>query len=294
MRVAAVDIGTNTVRLLIAGPEGDLVRRSEVVGLGFGLQATGRLAPDAMDRALAALASFGAVLREYRVERVRAVATAACRRADNADRFLDRVTRLIGVRPEVIPGEVEAGLSFRGAVEALGDPVATMVIDVGGGSTEFVFGTSDVFGAVSIGVGSVVLTEAHFSTLPPSEVAMTTVRNHLRRELASVPGLGIPQRVVGVAGTFTSLAAIHLELSTYNPNRIDRAVLSITDLDHLVERLSRLTVAETAAIPGVEPKRAPVLLAGALIATEGVRCTGLDRVIISEHDLLDGVVAELT
>jgi len=166
VRVGAVDIGTNTVRLLVKDGATDLVHRVEVVGLGAGVDASGVLSPEAMDRATAMLAEYGAMLRSLGVERRRAVATSACRAAANAADFLDRVEGVLGVRPEVISGDDEAALSFRGATRAVGGEGPSLVIDIGGGSTEFVLGEGSIAYACSVEIGSVRLTDRLLSERP--------------------------------------------------------------------------------------------------------------------------------
>jgi exopolyphosphatase/guanosine-5'-triphosphate,3'-diphosphate pyrophosphatase len=206
----AVDIGTNTVRLLIRDGEVELERRILIVGLGVGVDATGVLAPEAMERAAVVLAEYGALLDRHGAVQRRAVATSACRDAANSEEFLDRVATLIGVRPEVIPGEEEAVLSFRGATGAVPGGGSTLVIDPGGGSTEFVYGTDSVEYARSIDIGSVRLNDRMPAGRPASAAVVGAARAAVREELAAVRLPGIPQRIIGVGGTYTSLAAIHL------------------------------------------------------------------------------------
>lgn len=288
MTTGAIDIGTNTVRLLIRDGARELERRSTVVGLGVGVDATGRLAPDAMERALAVLAGYGALLDRHRVSRRRAVATSACRDAANAPEFLDRVETVIGVRPEVIPGTEEAELSFRGATAALPGAGPTLVIDPGGGSTEFVFGVDRVEYSRSVDIGSVRLRDRLLPMQPAPAAAVAAAREECRRVMDAVKLPAAPQRIIGVAGTFTSLAAIHLELAVYDRNRTHGTVMLLSDLDALVDRLARLSIVEIAAIPAMEPKRAPVMLSGAIVAAEAVRLAG-DGVVVSEFDLLDAL-----
>lgn len=291
MRVGAVDIGTNTVRLLIRDGDRELERRTLVVSLGAGLDATGRLSPEAMDRAAIALAEYGALLDHHDVARRRAVATSACRDAGNAAEFLDRVAPLLGARPEVITGEKEASLSFRGATAAFPGGGAGLVIDPGGGSTEFVYGTDRVEFSRSIDIGSVRLTDRMDPLRPAPASVVAAARAMVAAAFRVIDLPGAPERVIGVAGTFTSLAAIHLDLAQYDRSRVHGTVLAQSDLDWLVERLAGLTIAETVAIPGIDPKRAPVLLAGSIVAAEAVRRVA-DQVIVSEYDMLDAIAAD--
>ena len=291
MSRGAVDIGTNTVRLLIRDGEVELERRIVIVGLGVGVDATGVLAPEAMERAAVVLAEYGALLDRHGAVQRRAVATSACRDAANSEEFLDRVATLIGVRPEVIPGEEEAVLSFRGATGSVPGGGSTLVIDPGGGSTEFVYGTDSVEYARSIDIGSVRLNDRMPAGRPASAAVVASARAAVREELSAVRLPGIPHRIIGVAGTYTSLAAIHLGLQQYDRERVHGARMSVAALDGMIERFAGLTLEQTAVIPAMDPKRAPVMLSGAIIAAESVRLAG-QEVIVSEYDLLDALVVE--
>lgn len=292
MRVGAVDIGTNTVRLLVRDGSTELLRRVEVVGLGVGVDASGVLSAEAMDRAAAMLADYGAALRSLGVERRRAVATSACRAAANAAEFLDRVEGVLEVRPEVISGDDEAALSFRGATAAVGGEGPSLVIDIGGGSTEFILGEGSIAYARSVEMGSVRLTDRLLSERPASPERVADAAAGVRQALARLEFPSPPRRVIGVAGTFTALAGIHLRLPVYDRRRVHGTTMSLGDIDRLVARLTPLTVAETAALPSMDPKRASVLLAGAVIAAESLRLVG-QEVIVSEFDLLDALVEDL-
>jgi exopolyphosphatase/guanosine-5'-triphosphate,3'-diphosphate pyrophosphatase len=285
----AVDIGTNTVRLLIRDGDVELERRIVIVGLGVGVDATGRLSAEAMERAATVLAEYGALLDRHGATRRRAVATSACRDAANSGEFLDRVAALIGVRPEVIPGEEEAALSFRGASRAVPGGGPTLVIDPGGGSTEFVYGTESVEYARSVDIGSVRLNDRMPPGRPASAAVVAAARAAVREELAAIRLPGIPQRIIGVAGTFTSLAAIHLGLPHYDRERVHGTTMSVAALDAMAVRFAGLTLEETAVIPAMDPKRAPVMLSGAILAAESVRIAG-ELVTVSEFDLLDALV----
>lgn len=288
MSTGAVDIGTNTVRLLIRDGDAELERRVVIVGLGVGVEATGRLSAEAMERAATVLAEYGSLLDRHGATRRRAVATSACRDAANSGEFLARVAALIGVRPEVIPGEEEAALSFRGAARAVPGGGPTLVIDPGGGSTEFVYGTEFVEYARSVDIGSVRLNDRMPSGRPAPSRVVAAAREAVQEELAAIHLPGIPQRIIGVAGTYTSLAAIHLGLAKYDRKRVHGATLSVAAIDAMVERFAGLTLEETAALPSMDPKRAPVMLSGAILAAEAVRVGG-EEVIVSEYDLLDAL-----
>ena len=294
MRVAAIDIGTNSMRLLVLDADaGELERRQRVTGLGRGVDATGRLGDEAMERTLEVLEGFGSVTATLDVDRVRAVATSACRDAANREEFFDRAEAALGVRPELISGREEAELAYRGATADAPGPGPFLVVDIGGGSTEFVWEEDGRVTGRSIQVGSVRLTERLLPDRPATFDDLATAARHTEGLFvrAEIPKEG--HRVIGVAGTWTSLAAIALGLDAYDRTRVHHAVLTRIDVERLVERLAALTVAETAAIPALDPARAPVILAGAVIAREAMRRVAVTEVLVSEHDLLDGVAAAL-
>ncbi len=295
MSVAAVDIGTNSVRLLIAdaGAAGPVQRERRVVvtGLGRGVDAAGTLSEEPISATLEVLAGYAPAVAA--AARSRAVATSAVRDAVDRERFLDRAEAALGIRPEVLSGEQEAALSFSGATAGLQAAGPFLVIDPGGGSTEFVFGTESPEFRCSIDIGSVRLTERALPERPASRRAM-------RAAAALVDGLfdqvvlpGVPRTVVGVGGTYTSLAAIALDLPAYDGRAVHGTILSARHLESLVVRLAGLSVEETAAIPSLDPARAPVLLAGAVVAERALDRAGGREIVVSEADILDGIVLGL-
>lgn len=296
MRVGVVDIGTNTVRLLVADVDGvsvvDVHRESVVVGLGTGVDTAGRFDPEAVARALASIERFGHLLDASGVVRRRAVATSASRDAADSGEVLARMAGVLGVEPEVVTGAEEAALSFLGATTGLPGASPVLVIDPGGGSTEFVVGGASGFDAVSIDIGSVRLTERSLPDRPAHATQVDDARRHVRSLLTGVPRAEAA-RVIGVGGTFTTLAAIDLGLAVHDRQRVHGTVVGLDRLDAIVEHLAGLTVEETAAIPSLESGRAPVLLAGAVVAAEAVRHTGHPQVTVSETDLLDGMALEV-
>jgi exopolyphosphatase/guanosine-5'-triphosphate,3'-diphosphate pyrophosphatase len=298
VRAAAVDIGSNTVRLLIADVDGgdivELDRALEVVGLGKGVDRTGLLADDAMDAAVQALADYGQRIRSAGVDRVMAIATSASRDAANATGFLERVTAALGTHPEVVPGEREAALSYLGATAGHAGSGRSFVIDPGGGSTEFATGFERPDAAMSVDIGSVRLSDRVLTDRPASPSQVARAREHVRGLFADLPVPSDIVSVIGVAGTFTSIGAIQLGLVEYDRVRVDGSTVTLEDLDAMVERLAPMSVEETAAIPTLHPKRAPVILAGAVVAAEAVRRTGRDVVRVSEADLLEGMILELS
>lgn len=285
------DIGTNTVRCLARRAGVETFRGHRVVGLGQGVDGSGNLAVEAIDRAVGGLAELA--LAAGSCERRDAVATSATRDASNRDAFLDRAEAVLGVRPRVIDGTEEAALSFSGA--RAGFPVvpegALLAIDVGGGSTEFVLGRTAPDYAVSVDMGSVRLTERVIPERPSSRVGEAMAE--ALRVMSEVRLPESPATVVGVAGTFTALAAIEMGLGAYDPQVVHHHPLTVTGLDRIIAMLAGLTVEETAAIPSLEPARAPVLLGGAIVVRAALEVVGVSSVLVSETDLLDGLIASL-
>ncbi len=300
-RVAAIDCGTNSIRLLVAdlppdgGPLSDVTRRMEIVRLGQGVDRTGVLAPEAIERTRVALADYAAEIERLGAERVRVVATSASRDARNAADFRDMVCATLGVPPEVVTGDEEARLSFSGAVRGL-PPARNLVVDIGGGSTEFVTGVSTVDKAVSVDIGCVRLTERHLHTDPPApaEVAAATadIEAAVDRALAAVGGAGA-SRVVGLAGSVTTVVAIALDLPRYEPERIHHAEVSTVDVARVADALLGMAHQQRLAIPVMHPGRADVIGAGALILRVILERAAAPAVVASEHDILDGIAWSL-
>jgi exopolyphosphatase / guanosine-5'-triphosphate,3'-diphosphate pyrophosphatase len=304
VRVAAIDCGTNSIRLLVAdtvdGRLVDVTREMRIVRLGEGVDRTGSLAPQALERTRAALADYAATIRANGVERVRMVATSATRDAANRDVFVSMVREVLGRDPEVISGREEAALSFAGAVASLRDlrgPV--MVADIGGGSTELVVGSPDGAGGLrsrSMDVGCVRMTERHLRSDPPTpdqiEAAVADVRQAIDQVRGDVPLYDVGA-FVGVAGTVTTVAAIALGLDHYDAAAIHGRVMSATEVHDVTARLLAMTHDERAALPVMHPGRVDVIGAGALILRTLVEATGVTEVIASEHDILDGIALSL-
>ncbi len=290
MKVAAVDIGTNSVRLLIAdtgaGGIHPLTRLVAVTRLGEGVDNSGILTDSAMERTVQVLARYGKQASAEGATAV-AVATSAVRDAANREEFLERATAVLGVRPRLLSGAEEADMSRRGAGEGWRRPL--VVIDVGGGSTEFSFSSGDAY---SIDIGSVRLTERHLPTRPAAEAQVTVAMCHVAGLMSRIEVAVPPVTVLGVGGTFTSLAAIHLDLGAYDPDVVHGTKLEVEVLGRQVERLASMTVEETAGIPSLDPGRAPVLLGGAIVALQAVRRLRTGSVTVSEHDLLWALAGE--
>jgi exopolyphosphatase/guanosine-5'-triphosphate,3'-diphosphate pyrophosphatase len=301
MRVAAVDCGTNSVRLLVcdlsAGTKRDLHRDMRIVRLGQDVDRTGRLDPAALERTRAALADYAEVCRQLGVERIRMVATSATRDASNRSDFVAIARQALGVEPEVVTGDEEAALSFAGAtagLEATDGPF--LVMDIGGGSTEFVLGGPTVEAALSVDVGCVRLTERHLVSDPPTavevEAARADVDAALTEVLAAVP-VAKARTAIGLAGTVTTVAALALGLSSYDPERIHLARLSAEQVQQTAAGLLGMSRAERAALPPMHPGRVDVIGAGALVLAMAVARLGLEELVVSEADILDGIAMSM-
>lgn len=285
-KVGVVDIGTNSMRLLITNGVEETGRWVEVTGLGRGVDATGRLGDDAVERTLDVLESYGGIMDGVGVEKRAAIATSATRDAANREPFMERATAAVGVRPDVIGGDVEGELAYEGATSDLDIDGDRVVSDIGGGSTEFVTADS----VVSIDIGSVRLTDRLLPDRPPSAEALDRARGHVGDLFAAIDARG---ELVGVAGTWTSLAAIDLGLDAYDREAVHHHRVSRDGIEELTKRLASLSVEETAAIPSLDPKRAPVILAGAVIAGCVMDAVEAPTTLISERDTLDGLAMRL-
>jgi len=300
MRVAAIDCGTNSIRLLIAdvvdGSLTDVARRMEIVRLGEGVDRTGRLSDAALARTRTALLGYAAEIAELGVGRVRMCATSASRDASNAADFRDMVRGVLGVDPEVITGDEEARLSFTGAVAGLAAEPPYLIVDIGGGSTEFVTGADGVEHAISMDIGCVRMTERHLHDDPPTaaqiEAATADITAAVDTALAAVPGREA-RTLVGLAGTVTTVTALALGLPEYDAARIHHARVSQDAVAKVTADLLGMTVAERLALPVMHPGRADVIGAGALILRIVTERSGQPAVVASEHDILDGIAFSL-
>jgi exopolyphosphatase/guanosine-5'-triphosphate,3'-diphosphate pyrophosphatase len=306
VRVAGVDCGTNSIRLLVAdvgasGQLSDVVREMRIVRLGEGVDETGRLAPEALERTRAALADYADTIRTLGAQRVRMVATSATRDAANRDEFTAMVEDELGVAPEVITGHEEAALSFAGAASVLGHVDGPLlVVDIGGGSTELVRGShASVVGdlrSYSMDVGCVRMTERHLRCDPPTadQIEATVKDVSAAAEVARLHvRLDSDATFVGVAGTVTTIAAIALSLDSYDADVIHGSRITTGQVHDVTDRLLRMTHMERAALPVMHPGRVDVIGGGALVLRTLVDMTGVDSVIASEHDILDGIALSL-
>ncbi len=309
VRVAAVDCGTNSLRLLIAdvdrqaGRLADVDRRMEIVRLGQGVDATGRLAPEPLARTLRMLEAYARAIDDACAGCVRMVATSAMRDAANGGEFIRGVTAILGVPPEVLSGDEEARLSFTGATAEFaaarpGDPLPPyLVMDIGGGSTEFVLGAggpdaADPVAAVSVDIGCVRMTERHLHTNPPrpGEVAAATadIDAALDEVAAKVP-VSSARTLIGLAGSVTTVAAIALGLPAYDPARIHLARVPAFTVHDIARDLLGQPYQQRARIPVMHPGRVDVIAAGALVLDRVLARFGFAEVVASEHDILDGM-----
>ncbi|MEV2213721.1 Ppx/GppA phosphatase family protein [Streptomyces sp. NPDC050997] len=306
-RVAAVDCGTNSIRLLVAdadpetGELVDLDRRMTIVRLGQGVDRTGRLAPEALERTFAACREYAAVIKEHGAQRVRFVATSASRDAENRDEFVRGVLDILGVEPEVISGDQEAEFSFTGATRELTGRDYLhrpfLVVDIGGGSTEFVVGEDHVRAARSVDIGCVRMTERHLVrdgvvSDPPSEERIAAIRADIEAALdlaeQTVP-LREARTLVGLAGSVTTISAIAQNLPEYDSVAIHHSRVSRDRVREITDWLLRSTHAERAAVPSMHPGRVDVIGAGALVLLSIMERVGAEEVVVSEHDILDGI-----
>lgn len=295
-RIAAIDCGTNSIKLLIGELPHMLVRESRMVRLGQGVDTTGLLGDDALARTFAAIDEYAALVRQYDVTRLRFCATSATRDARNAQVFTDGVRERLGVTPEVLSGDEEATLVFEGTVSHLREPVAEpiLVVDIGGGSTELVLGGDRPDAAVSMDIGSVRLHERHLHDDPPTAAQIAACLADIDRHLDASPvPLADARSVVGTSGTIKTLAAGMLDLPFYDRDAIDGSEFGSAETAAYVERLLAMTVAERRAIPSMHPGRADVIGAGALIWSRVLARSGVERYRVSEADILYGIASSL-
>ena len=293
MRVAAVDVGTNTVRLLVADVEADTVhvvdRGREITRLGQGIDAARRFAPEAADRTIDAIERFVQRARDAGSERIRIAGTSAVRDAGDRDGFLRLVRARTELEMEVLSGADEGRLSYLGATCELDDGTY-LVCDIGGGSTEL----STASRSVSLDVGSVRLTERFLRTVPPTDAELAAARDFVVEQLTGAElEVAADARLIGVAGTITTVAAVVLGLRTYNSDRVHRAVLRRADVVRATERLASMTPEQIVGLGPVEPGRADVISGGATVLCVVMDELAFDEVLVSESDIMDGLVLDL-
>lgn len=301
MRVAAIDCGTNSIRLLIADIDGgnfrEVVRDMEIVRLGQGVDQTGQFHPDAIERTLAAVDKFAAEIAKRGVEKLRFCATSATRDATNRHLFVDGVRERLGIEPEVISGDEEAALSFAGAIKDLSPSDGPfLVVDIGGGSTEFVFGTSTVEAARSVNIGCVRMTERHFASDPASNQQIEAARIDIQAAIAQaaeVVPITKATTLVAVAGTATTVAAAALDLPEYDRYAIHLSRVSAQQTHDAATMFATKNREQRLALGYMHPGRVDVIAAGSLVLSEIMKATGAAAFVASESDILDGMAYSL-
>jgi len=298
-RVAAIDVGTNSTRLLVAEgtPDGfrPIDRRMTITRLGQGVGHSRALAPDALQRTLATIADYAAACGEYEVRRIRVTGTSAVRDARNREEFFTGVRKLLGTEPELLTGEAEARVTFLGAVSDLqAGPV--LVVDIGGGSTELIYGSDEPERLVSLDIGCVRMFEKYLASDPPTVQELDDMRadvEALVTEAVSVLEVPPGTRLVGVAGTVTQLATLKAGIPVYDPDVNHHSILSHGDVRRLARRLASLDYAQRKRVRGLEPGRVDVIVAGAEILLRVMEIFDAAEILVSERDILDGLVLEL-
>lgn len=300
-RVAAIDCGTNSIRLLIAdianGNFREVFRDMEIVRLGQGVDQTKCFHPDAIARTLAATEKFSNLIKSKGVEKIRFCATSATRDATNRNIFIDGVREILGVEVEVIPGEEEAALSFMGATkELMQNEAPFLVVDIGGGSTEFVIGGTEVSTARSVNIGCVRMSERHLNQQPPTSAQINAAITDIDMAIADaakVVPITTAQTLVAVAGTATTVAAAALELPSYDRYVIHLSRISAEKVHKVAAMFQRLTRDEIANLGYMHPGRVDVITAGALVLSRVIAATGATEFVASESDILDGIAWKL-
>jgi len=301
-RVGAIDCGTNSLRLLIAdidpasGDVVDIDRETRIVRLGQGVDKTRRFADDALARTFAVCSEYAVLIEARQVEWVRFVATSASRDVSNREAFVDGVRQALGVVPEVVSGDEEAALSFVGATRELigvpGTQPPYLVVDIGGGSTEFVIGGREVEAARSVDIGCVRLTERHLRDDPPTPAQIEAARADIEAGIdvaAETVPFAKAVTVIGLAGSVTTVAAVAFELPEYDEVRIHHSRITASQIHDVTQRLLAMTRAGRSALPVMHPGRADVIGAGALVLDTIVARLAVPQIVVSEHDILDGI-----
>ncbi|HVD40203.1 MAG TPA: Ppx/GppA phosphatase family protein [Solirubrobacterales bacterium] len=292
-RVAVIDVGTNSTRLLVADVDGGvapLERRSTVTRLGRGVDLSGRLASEAIEDVCAAIDGYVGILQELEAETVEVIATSAVRDADNGSAFVAELRERFALSARVLDGEEEARLTYLGATSEALPSEPTLVVDIGGGSTELIVGKgSEISFHDSLQAGVVRHSERCINSDPPTASELEALASDVRGLIADSIGEGIEaRRGIAVAGTPTSLAAVVMELEPYDPSRVHGHVLALPSIQVILSRLASLPLAERVEVPGLHPDRAPTIVAGIVILVETMRAFDLEQITVSEHDILYG------
>ena len=301
-RVAAIDCGTNSIRLLVADVSGDnfreIQREMEIVRLGQGVDATGQFDPEAIERTLVATKKYAEIIQSKGVEKIRFCATSATRDASNRSIFIDGVKEILGVEPEVIPGTEEARLSFIGATKELKhSETPYLVVDIGGGSTEFVFGNEEVKYAKSVNIGCVRMSERHLKVQPPKPLDVQNAIADIDEAIAEashIVPLKEAKTLIAVAGTATTVAAAALGLDQYDRNAIHLSRIPAQRVLEVAQKFQLASREELAALPYMHPGRADVITAGSIVLSRVMIATGASEFVASESDILDGIAWSLS
>ena len=297
--VAAIDCGTNSVRLLItADGKTQIERLMRITRLGQGVNATGRLDPSAIERTLTVLREFRSVIDSHGVTRIRMTATSAARDASNSDEFFVAARDVIGVDPELISGEEEGRLSFLGATADLNpDDGPFLVCDIGGGSTEFIFGTTEPEATISVDVGCVRMTEAWLHSDPPKpeelSQALSVIELHCDDVLRAIPQIGEAKTFVGLAGTVNAAAAVEIGMTTYDRDKVHHLRMTRAMVEDVFRTLATESLEDRKDNPGLEPERADVIVGGMCVLVTIMRRFGLREMLVSESDILDGLAMSI-
>jgi exopolyphosphatase / guanosine-5'-triphosphate,3'-diphosphate pyrophosphatase len=294
IRVAVIDVGTNSARLLVADVAGGRVspveRRSTVTRLGRGVDLSGRLSAEAVEEACEAIGEYVAIYQELGAETVETIATSAVRDAENGSAFVAELRERFALSARVLDGEEEARLTYLGATSEHPPSAPTLVIDIGGGSTELIVGNgAEISFHASLQAGVVRHTERHIASDPPTAIELESLAADVRGLIeAAVAGRVEVEAGIAVAGTPTSLAAVEMELEPYDPARVHGHVLSLPSIQRMLSRLASTPLAQRVEIAGMHPDRAPTIVAGVVILVEAMRAFGLEQIEVSEHDILYG------
>ena len=296
-RNATIDIGSNSVLLFVAERDENnqwktLAEKAEITRLGEGLKATGRLSQEAMERTAKVVCEFANFARELGAEAIVAVGTMALRTAENATDFVKMVKEMCDVDVEIIPGEEEARLSFLAVKSGLKTPAErVVVIDVGGGSTEFIFGKADeIEKKFSLNIGAIRFTEDYLKSDPPTEEELKAMLNAIEQELGDLKIDFKPDALLGIGGTITNLAAVKHKLEKYDPEIVDGTILTLDEIEEMMRMFSSMTVEERKKIPGLQPKRADVIVAGTGIVYTIMKKLGLPELMVSVRGVRHGLM----
>jgi len=295
---AAIDIGSNSTNLLIIDQSGQTLERIvRSTRLGANVATTGALSAESMQRTLECLSEYESLIKQHKVSRRRTVATAACRVANNTNQFFAEVKKISGTEPELISGEIEGALSFVGATSSLDEKMATLVIDIGGASTELMVGTETLDFAVSIPFGAVNLTEAELHRDPPRPEELTNAISLVSDAIDDVahnyPLIGQIDRVVGVAGTIVTVAAVEVGQKTFDPSALHKLKLSREAVEDVFRTLATERLSDRVFNPGLPRDRADIIVGGCCVLVAVMRRLQISEIVVNQYNLLDGLISEL-